>query len=267
MLFNRFLMGPLCEQAEAGGAGGAAAFTPEQLAAINEMVSKAANTAANNAIKGVKNEQKREVKTRDAQFDQVRDLVSGMKPKKAMKLLRKLGLELNPKPEEKPAAVGETPKPKPAEDPAAKPGDFFKKRQMTELEERIKGLEAENERSRNEAIEARKASQLDRVLSNLPWANMESRDLARDYYIGKLVWNEDKTELLIGEKSFDKHIIAEVPSKFENLLAPTGKGGSGNSKGQGKPGTVDIDAATSFGATPAQRAEASVALAALLPKQ
>ena len=86
---------------------------------------------------------------------------------------------------------------------------------------------------------------------------MESRDVARDYYAGKLEMDPDG-EMVIKGKPFDQHIKTEIPLKFENLLAcPAGKGGSGLTKGQAKPGAMDVDAATDVNSTPQQRADAA----------
>jgi hypothetical protein len=192
----------------------------------------------------------------------LKESLAGMKPKKAAKLLRKLGLEVPPKQAGTPPA--DPAKKPPEETKETKPQDLFKKRQITEFETRIAALEAENKQAKIDVTEAQKSSKLDRALSDLPWASVESRDMARDYYLPKLKWSDDGTELLIGDALFDKHIRSEIPAKFENLLAPTGKGGAGLTRGQGTPGSVDIDALTAFNSTPEQKAEAARTIAALM---
>lgn len=273
MFFNRWAMGPLMDgDPGVGGGAAAGAITPELKAALAELIKPMLTDAVNSAVKGKKNEEAKGVKAIQADLQ---TMLSELSPKKAAKLLRRLGVD--PSKAKTPeqlaadqaaaaAAAAAAGKKTPTDDDLkGKQPDFFKKRQVTELEARIAALEAENVNVKREATESRKMSALDRALSDLPWANMESRDMARDYYAPKLKWNDDGTELLIGDVAFDKHIQAEIPAKFENLLAPTGKGGSGLTKGQGKPGAVDIDALTSVTSTPAEKAEASRAIAALMP--
>jgi len=245
-------------------------ITPAEMSAqIAAAVKAAIPGAVNDAIKATKNDGAKGTKAVQAQFEA---LVSTLKPKQLKKLMKRIGGD-KPNSEKTPAeiaaeaavaaAAAKTPT---ADDLKNKTPDFFKKRQTTEFEDRIKALEIENANSKQEAEDAKKMSALDRALSDLPWANIESRDMARDYYAPKLKRNDDG-KLEIGGKPFDTHIKTEVPTKFENLLAIAGKGGSGSTRGSGKPGAVDIDALSDLNATPAQKAEAAVALAQMLGHQ
>ena len=240
-------------------------------AAIAAAVKLAVPGAVNDAIKATKKEvAKGGAKEVKEQFE---TLLAGMKPKQRRKFMKKMGIE------EKPDGATKTPaeiaaeaaaaaaggkKTPTEEDLKAKKPDMYAKRVVSEFEARIAALEDNNKTLKTQATEARKSSLLDRALTDFPWASTESRDMCRDFYLQKVQWNDDETELVIGGVEFSKHIAAEIPSKYENLLAPLGKGGSGSSKGQGKPGAIDIDAATDVNATPQQKAEAAKHLASLI---
>jgi hypothetical protein len=240
----------------------------ELQAQITAAVKAAIPGAVNDAIKATKNENSKGVKGQVAQ--QLETLMAGLKPKQLKKFMKRMGVEKAEGAGEKTAAelaaeAALAKKGTPTEDDLKnKKPDMYARRVQSELEIRIAGLEAENLKVKTEATESRKSSVLDRALTDFPWASTESRDMARDFYLQKVKWSDDGTELLIGDKEFSKHIAIEIPAKYENLLAPLGKGGSGSNKGQGKPGAIDIDASTDLNATPAQKAEASRALAALL---
>jgi hypothetical protein len=272
-MLNRFLaMGPLMEEAAAGGGGGGAAITPELKNALTEMIKPMLLDAVNSAVKGKKNEEQHGVKAIEAKLT---EMISSLKPKKAAKLLARLGMTPEAKaktPEEilaeaQAVAAGGAPGAKkiPTEQELkGKTPDMYSKRVISEFEARILGLEAENARVKIEAKESRKASAVDRALTDFPWASTDNRDMFRDYCLSKVAWNEEGTDLLMDGKDFAKHIAAEIPVKYENLLAPISKGGSGLTKGQGKPGVVDVDALTNVNSTPAEKAEASKHLAALM---
>jgi hypothetical protein len=264
-MLDRWAQGPLMDGEPAAGGGAALINTPEFKAAMAELIKPMLTEAVNHAVRSTKKEEGKGVK---AVQGQLQELISSLKPKQAKKLMKRLGLdtkEITPtKTADELAVEAAKAKKTPTDDDIKnKQPDFFKKRQVTEFETRIQALETENKAVKEQATQARMMSQLDRALSDLPWANMESRDMARDYYAPKLKWNDDG-ELLIGEVAFDKHIQAEIPAKFENLLAPLGKGGSGLTKGQGKPGAIDIDALSNINSTPAEKAEASRAIAAMM---
>jgi uncharacterized FlaG/YvyC family protein len=205
-------------------------------------------------------------------------ITKGLKPKKLAKLMRRMEEAKEGKTEKKNKETAKTPAEIEVERLAAEAlaakdkgknnkdrdrDDYFKKQRITEFEDRIKALEGENTKAAAIAEEATRMSALDRALSDLPWASLESRDMARDYYAPKLKRN-DEGDLVIGDRPFTDHIKAEIPAKFENLLAPANKGGSGLRKGSEKPGAVDVDALTSPTATAEQKNEASRHLAKLL---
>jgi hypothetical protein len=248
-------------------------LTPAELSAqIAAAVKAAIPGAVNDAIKATKNEGNKGAKAAQAQLEA---LMGSMKPKQLKKFMKRIGAEKEPNAAKTPAeiaaeaalaaaAIKKTPT---EDDLKRKTPDMYAKRVQTEFEARIAALEGTNEKLKNDATEARKSSALDRALTDFPWASIESRDMARDFYLQKVKWSEDGTELLIGDKEFSKLIATEIPQKYENLLAPAGKGGSGSIKGQGKPGVVDIDALSDLNSTPAQKAEASKSLAAMLGHQ
>lgn len=248
----------------------------EELGAlVADAVKAHIGPAVNDAIRATKKQAEKGAK--GAVSEQLEALLAGLKPKALRKLMKKMGGEQEGEgaaaaaaAAEAAAAAGSKKKPPTDEELKARQPDYFKQRLRVEFEERIKALETENVTAKQQAEEAVKLSQLDRALSDLPWASLESRDMARDFYAGKLKRN-DEGDLVITDKAtgldkpFEMLIKAEVSTKFENLLAPTGKGGSGLMKGGGaKPGAIDIDANTDVTATPAQKAEASLHLAALL---
>lgn len=245
----------------------------DMTAQIAAAVKAAIPGAVNDAIKATKNDGNKGAKAAQAQLE---TLMGSMKPKQLKKFMKRIGVEKTPGSEKTPAelaaetalAAAMVNKKTPTEaDLKGKQPDMYAKRVQSEFEARIAALEGTNVKLKNEATEARKSSALDRALTDFPWASTESRDMARDFYLNKTKWNDDETELMIGDREFSKVIAAEIPSKYENLLAPAGKGGSGSSKGQGKPGVVDIDALSDLNATPAQKAEASKSLAAMLGHQ
>jgi hypothetical protein len=271
MLFDKLARGPLMDAAADAAAAGA--ISPEMKAALEALVKPMLTDAINAAVKGKKNEETKGVKAVEAKMSEI---IGALKPKQQKKLMKRLGLgksegktaeelaaEATAAAAAAAAAAARGEKKTPTEeDLRKKQPDMYAKRAISEFEARIVALEAENKAVKQQAIDARKSSALDRALTDFPWASSESRDMARDFYLSKLQWNDEGTDLLIGDMPFAKYIAAEIPAKYENLLAPVGKGGAGTTKGTGKAGALDVDAATEFNATPAQKAEAAKFLAA-----
>lgn len=267
MLFNRFAMGPLME--EDLGAGGGGAISPELKAALADLIKPMLTEAVNSAVKGKKNEEVRGVKAVEGKLT---DLISSLRPKQAKKLMKRLGMEAPAAGKgksaadiaaEAAAAVAAGKKAPTEDEMRAQAPDFFKKKQVREFELRINALETENASVKETAKNDRKMAAIERSLSDFEWASMESRDMARGFYAPQIEWNSDG-ELVIGDKPFEKAMQAEISAKYENLLAPTGKGGSGLTKGQGKPGLIDVDALTNMNSSPADKAQAAQHLAALM---
>ncbi len=254
------------------------AFSDEQLAQLTGVIDTrltAQFTELTN--KYDKNLEKHISKRIDPVVEDMRSQITkGLKPKKLAKLMRRLeeakAGKKNKDGKEKTAeelaaeaaAIAAAEKDK--KDKKKKDGDgddMFKRRQAADLDARIKSLEDAKVAAEAIAAAAQLESALDRALSDFPWANTESRDMARQFYLPKLKRNDDD-EIMIGDQKFDLFIKAEIPAKYENLLAPAGKGGSGINKGSGKAGSVDVDALTAPGSTPAQKAEASMHVAKLM---
>lgn len=197
---------------------------------------------------------------------------AGMKPKKLAKLLRRIeeakagkAAENKEKPDDATAVAAAAAAAAASKDKTKnKDNDLFKKRVAEEFEARIAALETDKAAAEGKAAQAEMMSALDRALSDLPWASLESRDMAREYYAPK-VKRDDDGQFLIGDSKMDVHIKAEIPSKFENLLATKKQGGAGIQKGTGKGPTI-ADAMEALGpnSTAAEKAAAATGVAALM---
>lgn len=207
--------------------------------------------------------------------DLKQQISSGMKPKKLAKLLRR---EEEAKAAKAAAKAGKTPEEiaaaeklaadaiaagkKPAEN-KDKEKDMFRRRRDEEMEDRLKVLEQDKLALKLETENAKLDSALDRVLTDFPWANLESRDLARDRYRPRLK-RDDEGNILIEDQKFEAFIKAEIPTKFENLLSAKNKGGSGIQKGTGKgPTAADLVEEIGPNSTPEQKAAAARAVAGI----
>jgi len=102
--------------------------------------------------------------------------------------------------------------------------DMFRKKERDEFDERIRTLEERNAAAEKRTAEAILDSALDRALTDFPWANLDSRDLARSLYRPQLKTDDDG-QIMIGDRKFDEHIKAEIPNKYENLLSTKKVGG------------------------------------------
>jgi len=199
---------------------------------------------------------------------------SGIKPKKLAKMMRKIEAAKLAEAADGKAKDG---KQKTADEIAAEAAaaagkgknkdddrpDLFKKQQFREMEGRVATLEAATKAAEAKAASLELTSALDRALSDFPWANTDSLDLARGLYLPRLKRDAESGEIMIGEQPFVKVIKAEIETRYENLLAPVGKGGSGAARSTTKANVIDLDSLNAS-STPEQLREAAKAAAALL---
>lgn len=272
MLFNRsFLMGPLSDAAGTGTGGGAAggdgALTLEAIQAMITTALEGVTTKVTAEINGFdKKLQKHAAKAVEPFATQLTELQKNMGGKKLKKQLRRLeeaqaALAAGNKTDAERAAAaaaaaggkGDSKADRKAAKKAAKQArkaaeqkqDPFVKRRQEETEARILALETDKAAEVAKRVQAEKESALDRALSDIPWASLHSRDLARNNFLPHIKKDEDTGEFLIGDQKIDVFIKAEIAEKFDNLLAPKNKGGSGAGKGTGgKPAPIDFEALT-----------------------
>jgi hypothetical protein len=142
--------------------------------------------------------------------------------------------------------------------------DMFRKKERDEFDDRIRVLEERNAAAEKRTAEAILDSALDRALTDFPWANLDSRDLARSLYRPQLK-AEDDGQIMIGDRKFDEHIKAEIPTKYENLLQTKKVGGAGIQKGTGKgPTTADLVDNLGPNSTPEEKAAALKGVASIM---
>jgi len=202
-----------------------------------------------------------------------------MKPKKLAKMLARMEAKKAAKEADKAAEnKGKTPEQIAAEKAAAEAAektskgnkerdrerDMFRAKRADELDERIKSLEDAKVAAEKQAAEALLDSALDRALTDFPWMNLESRDLARSLYRPQLKRDDDGV-IMIQDRKFDEHIKAEIPTKYENLLSTKKVGGAGIQKSTGKgPTTADLVDNLGPNSTPEEKAAALRGVANLM---
>lgn len=134
-----------------------------------------------------------------------------------------------------------------------------RKRLQDSIEE-LKRTNAERERI---AEEKERRADINAAMSKFSFASDSTREMAFDYFSGKVKRSEDGALIAAGKSGdvpFD-HFIKEYLEANPNLLAPKPGGSGAQGGGPARPGTVD-SATIRPGMTPEERKKAAAAVAA-----